>query len=155
MDGGCFSVASLNNPKIDSFAKAIDAVVRDARRVADEEATRRLAEEEALRRAKEIEIQRTREELEKATEAALRARRPAPSSKSVSKTKVDAIEAEIDEEEIVLDANLMQAIAAHVEAESNPSMQESEQVSLEEEVRKAAERAEVERRAQEILASIK
>ncbi|TXT13344.1 hypothetical protein VHUM_00711 [Vanrija humicola] len=132
---GCISLGCFNNSqKIDMFARALDYVVREGIREAEEQQAQALAMELALQAAKE---QQEREEAE-ATAAAAAAEAAAAQA----------------EDALLMEASIQNAIDAQRVEEEEESRREEEARLLEEQVRKAAERAEIARQAELILATI-
>jgi aspartate aminotransferase len=124
---GSFSLGCLNAAKIESLAKSIDAMVLQSIREAEEQQAQQIAMELALNAAREA---AAREEAEK-EEAAAR-----------------------EEDQMLMERSIQSAIEAQKRAEEDERRREEEDRGLEEAVRKAAERAEVARQAEAILASI-
>lgn len=132
---GCISLGCFNNSaKIDMFARALDYVVREGIREAEEQQAQTLAMELALQAAKE---QQEREEAEASAAAAA--------------AEAAAAQAE---DALLMEASIQNAIDAQRVEEEEEVRREEEARLLEEQVRKAAERAEIARQAELILASI-
>ncbi|KAL7424869.1 aspartate transaminase aat1 [Cryptotrichosporon argae] len=131
---GCVSLACLDGPKIDALARGIDAVVREAIREAEEQAAQMAAMEAALEAAR---IQQAREDAEAEAAAAAAAE-----------------EAAREEDAAQLEASIRSAMEAQKREEEEERRREEETRLLEDQVRKAAERAEIERRAEQIIATI-
>lgn len=131
---GCFSLGALNAPRIDTLARGIDAVVRQS--IKDQE------EAQARAIAAELALQAAREQAAKAeAEAAERAAR-------------EAEEMARQEDMVLMEASIADAIAQQRREEEDEQRREEERKEMDEVIRKAAERAEIQRRAEEILASI-
>ena len=124
---GCFSLGCLNASKIDTLARAIDFVVRESIREAEEEAAQNVAMELALAAAKE---EQAREEAEAAAQAAR------------------------EEDTLLMERSIANAMEAQTRAEEDEQRRVEETRDLEETLRKAAERAEIARQADAILATI-
>ena len=124
---GSFCLGCLNAAKIESLARSIDSVVLTSIREAEEAQAQQIAMELALSAAREAVA---REEAEAAAAAAL------------------------EEDQILMERSIQSAIDAQRRAEEDERRREEEERGLEEAVRKAAERAEVARQAEAILASI-
>ena len=131
---GSFSLGCLNAPKIEALARAIDSAVLTSIHEAEEAQAQQIAMEIALAAAKE---EAAREEAEAAAAAAREEDRMLMESSIAS-----AIEAQRRAEEEEYDR------------EEDERRREEEERGLDEAVRKAAERAEVARQAEAILASI-
>lgn len=124
---GCFSLGCLNAAKIDTLARAIDHVVREGIREAEEQAAQNVAMELALAAASELQA---REE----TEAAAMAAR--------------------EEDTLLMERSIANAIEAQRRAEEDDRRREDDTRDLEESLRKATDRAQIARQAEAILASI-
>ncbi|WVR08207.1 hypothetical protein IAU60_005254 [Kwoniella sp. DSM 27419] len=131
---GCFNLGCLNATKIDVLARAIDHVVREGIREAEEQQAQRLAMELALAAAKE---QQAREEAE--AQAAAEA--------------AEALAAR-EEDTLLMERSIANAIEAQQRAEEDESRREAERKVMDEAQRKALERAEIARQAEAILATI-
>ncbi|GFZ50063.1 hypothetical protein JCM24511_07816 [Saitozyma sp. JCM 24511] len=138
---GSFSLGCLNAAKIDVLCRAIDHVVREGIREAEEAQAQSIAMELALAAAREA---AAREE----AEAAERAAREAEEAARVEEERARLEDAEL------MEMSIANAIEAQQRAEEEERMQEQERQEMGEAIRKAAERAEIARRAEEILASI-
>lgn len=123
----CFSLGSLNAQKIEFLARAIDAVVLAHNREVEEAQAQQLAMQIALQAAREA---AAREEEEAEAQAA------------------------VEEDRRILEFDLENAINAQTRREEDERRREEEERGLEDAVRKAAERAEIARQAEAILASI-
>ncbi|KAK1923721.1 pyridoxal phosphate-dependent transferase [Papiliotrema laurentii] len=124
---GSISLGTLNSPKIEALARAIDSVVLAYNRELEEAQAQQLAMQIALAAAREA---AAREEEEAEAQAAE------------------------DEDRMLLEQDLASAIEAQTRAEEDERRREEEEKGLEEAVRRAAERAETARAAEAILASI-
>jgi aspartate aminotransferase len=124
---GSISLGALNAPKIDILARAIDHVVRLSIREAEEVAAQQLAMEAALAAAKEA---AAREEAEAAAQAAR------------------------EEDTLLMERSIASAMEAQRMLEEEDKRRDEEEKRLEEAVRKAAEKLDIARRAEEILATI-
>lgn len=131
---GCFSLGCLTAQKIDQLARAVDFVVREGIREAEERQAQSLAMELALQAAKE---QQETEEAE--------ARAAAEAAEAAAAQAEDAL---------LMEGAIESAIAAQRQAEEEELIRQEEAQLLEEQVRKAAERAEIARQAELILATI-
>ncbi|WVQ96110.1 hypothetical protein IAU59_003212 [Kwoniella sp. CBS 9459] len=131
---GCFNLGCLNAPKIDILARAIDHVVREGIKDAEEQQAQRLAMELALAAAKE---QQAREEAE--AQAAAEAAEAA---------------AAMAEDTLLMERSIANAMEAQKRAEEEERMHEDQRKEIDEATRKAMERAEIARQAELILATI-
>ncbi|OCF46048.1 hypothetical protein I317_00136 [Kwoniella heveanensis CBS 569] len=131
---GCFNLGCLNAPKIDILARAIDSVVREGIKDAEEQQAQRLAMELALAAAKE---QQAREEAE--AQAAAEAAEAA---------------AAMAEDTLLMERSIANAMEAQKRAEEEERMHEDQRKEIDEATRKAMERAEIARQAELILATI-
>ncbi|KLT39975.1 PLP-dependent transferase [Cutaneotrichosporon oleaginosum] len=130
----CVNLGCLNAAKLESLARAVDAVVRDAAREAEEQAQAARQMELALKVAREREEQA---EAEAALEAAAAA--------------AAAAEAE---SRMFMEQSIQQAMEAQRAHEEEEEAQRTDQASLLEEVRKAAQREEIARQAEMIVGQI-
>ena len=124
---GCFALGCLNAARIDILARAIDHVVREDVREAEEQAAQNQSMELALKAAKE-----------------LQARNDAAAA---------AAEA-LEEDTLLMERSIASAMEAQKRAEEDDRVREEDMGFLEESLRKATERAEVARRAEVILATM-
>jgi len=124
---GCFSLGCLNASKVDTLARGIDYIVREGIREAEGQASQNVAMELALAAAKE---QQAREEAEAAAAAAR------------------------EEDTLLMERSIASAMEAQKRAEDDEKQRQVETRDLEESSRKAAERAEIARKAEAILATI-
>ncbi|WVF68585.1 hypothetical protein IAT40_003354 [Kwoniella sp. CBS 6097] len=131
---GCFNIGCLNAPKIDILARAIDNVVREGIKDAEEQQAQRLAMELALAAAKE---QQAREEAE--AQAAAEAAEAA---------------AAMAEDTLLMETSIANAMEAQKRAEEEERMHQDQRNEIDEATRKAMERAEIARQAELILATI-
>ncbi|KAI9633044.1 aspartate aminotransferase-P2, mitochondrial precursor [Dioszegia hungarica] len=133
MDGS-FSLGALNAPRIEVLAKGIDYVVRQSIREQEEAQAQAIAMELALAAARE---QAAKEEAEAAERAAR-----------------DAEEKAREEDTLLMEASIADAMEMQRREEEEEKRREEERREMDEAIRKAAERADMQRRAEEILASI-
>jgi aspartate aminotransferase len=138
---GSFSLGCLNAAKIETLCRAIDYVVREGIREAEEAQAQSIAMELALAAAREA---AAKEEAEAAERAAKEAEEAA---------RQEEERARLEDAEL-MEMSIANAIEAQQRAEEEERMQEQERQEMDEAIRKAAERAEIARRAEEILASI-
>ena len=131
---GCISLGCLNAAKIDTLARAIDYVVREGIREAEEAQAHALAMEIALQAAKE---QAAREEAEAEAAAAAAAELAAR-----------------EEDTLLMERSIASAMEAQKRQEEEERMREEADREMVETLKKAEERAEIARQAEAILASI-
>lgn len=131
---GCISLGCLDAQKIEYLSRSVDWVVREGIREAEEQQAQSLAMELALQAAKE---QQAREEAE--------ARAAAEEAEAAAAQAEDAL---------LIEASIQSAMEAQRVADEEETRQQEEQQELEDQVRKAAERAEIARQAELILATI-
>ncbi|ORY34865.1 pyridoxal phosphate-dependent transferase [Naematelia encephala] len=134
LPSGSFSLGCLNASKIDTLARAVDHVVREGVREAEEEAAQRVAMELALAAAKEAAAR------EEAEAQAVREQAEA--------------EAALAEDTLLMERSIANAMEAQQREEEEEERTLDEQRRFDEAVRRAAERAEIARQAEAILASI-
>ncbi|KIR60109.1 hypothetical protein I314_03962 [Cryptococcus bacillisporus CA1873] len=131
---GCFNLGSLNSSKINAFSRAIDSVVREGIREAEEAQAQRLAMELALAAAKE---QAAREETQREEEreaAEMRAAR--------------------EEDTLLMERSIANAIERQKREEEEERKREEQRKREDEQQRKQREREEIARQAEAILATI-
>lgn len=131
---GCFNLGSLNSSKIDALSRAIDSVVREGIREAEEAQAHRLAMELALAAAKE---QAAREETQREEEreaAEMRAAR--------------------EEDTLLMERSIANAIERQKREEEEERKREEQRKREDEQQRKQREREEIARQAEAILATI-
>ncbi|OWZ44069.1 hypothetical protein J007_03287 [Cryptococcus neoformans] len=131
---GCFNLGSLNSSKIDVLSRAIDSVVREGIREAEEAQAQRLAMELALAAAKE---QAAREETQREEEreaAEMRAAR--------------------EEDTLLMERSIANAIERQKREEEEERKREEQRKREDEQQRKQREREEIARQAEAILATI-
>ena len=131
----CISLGSLDAAKIDLLARGIDHVVREGIREAEEASAHQLAEEFALVAARE----------QAAKDRAVLAAR--------QKAAEDA--AAREEDTLLMERSIQNAIEAQRRVEEEEKRREEEGKRAEAAMRRAAERAEIARQAEAILATIK
>lgn len=131
---GCFNLGSLNSSKINALSRAIDSVVREGIREAEEAQAQRLAMELALAAAKE---QAAREETQREEEreaAEMRAAR--------------------EEDTLLMERSIANAIERQKREEEEERKREEQRKREDEQQRKQREREEIARQAEAILATI-
>lgn len=131
---GTFSLGALNAHRIDLLARGIDSIVRQSIREQEEAQAAKIAMEQALAVARET---AAREEAEAAERAAREAEEKAR-----------------EEDTLLMEASIADAIEQQRKEEEEEKRREEERREMDEAIRKAAERADIARRAEEILASI-
>jgi aspartate aminotransferase len=131
---GCVALGCLDAPKIEVLSRAVDFVVREGIREAEEQQAEEMAMQLAIAAAKEQEARQEAEARAAAEEAAAAAAQA--------------------EDTLLMEASIQSAMEAQRVAEEEERRREDEALLLEEQVRKAAERAEIARQADLILASI-
>jgi aspartate aminotransferase len=124
----------MNAAKLTTLAQAIDSVVRQGIREAEEAERERVALEAALAAAREAAAR------EEAEAAAARA--------------AAAAEAAREQDKLLMEQKILDALEAQRRSEEEEKRKEDEQRKFEEAVRKAAERAEISKKANAILATI-
>ena len=144
---GGFSLGCLNSTSIETFARAIDSVVRKSMVEAAKTAKINVAKAEAERLERVAQAERI--------EVPITAPKPVPTAPTPRELQEEA-------EAVLSNEVLINAIVSQVgdhesdqeDDESGRALEVEEQRSLEEEVRKAAEKAEMARNVADILASI-
>lgn len=131
---GSLSLGCLNATRIDQLARALDAVTRASIREAEEAQQQAVAMELALTAAREAAAKQE-------AEAAVRAAKEAETRAR-------------EEDAAMMERSIADAILAQQRAEEEEREREKERREMDEAIEKAKERAEIQRRADEILASI-
>jgi hypothetical protein len=140
---GSVSLGSLNAQRIDTLAKAIDAVVRISIKEAEEARQRAIAMEEALTAAREA---AAKAEADAAAEAAARAAKEAES-------RAREEDAAFMEQSIA-EAMMRQAEEVQERQQAMEREREDEMRDMDEAIKRAQASVDVQRRAEEILAGI-